>query len=126
MSQVTGKVNWVLRAEGFCILVLAAYVLHHMKFSWATFAIFFLAPDLSFLGYLISKKIGAIAYNTAHSLIGSCAILGIGISLANKTLLIAGLIWCAHIGFDRALGYGLKYAKGFGYTHLGLIGNNRY
>jgi len=29
----------------------------------------------------------------------------------------------AHIGFDRALGYGLKYSKGFGYTHLGRIGN---
>ena len=27
-----------------------------------------------------------------------------------------------HIGFDRALGYGLKYANGFGFTHLGRIG----
>jgi Domain of unknown function (DUF4260)/Transposase domain (DUF772) len=34
----------------------------------------------------------------------------------------AGVIWCAHIGFDRALGYGLKYSAGFGFTHLGLIG----
>lgn len=34
----------------------------------------------------------------------------------------AGLIWSAHIGFDRALGYGLKYASGFGATHLGRIG----
>jgi len=32
------------------------------------------------------------------------------------------IIWIAHIGFDRSLGYGLKYADGFGYTHLGLIG----
>ena len=30
-----------------------------------------------------------------------------------------GLIWIAHIGFDRALGYGLKYPTGFGDTHLG-------
>jgi hypothetical protein len=28
----------------------------------------------------------------------------------------------AHIGMDRALGYGLKYQKGFGFTHLGRIG----
>ena len=32
------------------------------------------------------------------------------------------LIWIAHIGFDRALGYGLKYATGFRDTHLGRIG----
>ena len=32
------------------------------------------------------------------------------------------MIWLAHIGFDRALGYGLKYSAGFGFTHLGRIG----
>jgi hypothetical protein len=50
------------------------------------------------------------------------------------TLMIAGflgsmplvlsiaIIWLSHIGFDRALGYGLKYSAGFGFTHLGRIG----
>ena len=37
-------------------------------------------------------------------------------------LACAGIIWGAHVGFDRALGYGLKYSTGFGFTHLGLIG----
>jgi hypothetical protein len=32
------------------------------------------------------------------------------------------LIWLAHVGVDRALGYGLKYASAFGDTHLGRIG----
>ncbi|MCS4316879.1 hypothetical protein M2407_001178 [Serratia sp. BIGb0234] len=36
--------------------------------------------------------------------------------------LMAALIWGAHIGFDRALGYGLKYASGFADTHLGGLG----
>jgi hypothetical protein len=36
--------------------------------------------------------------------------------------LAAGIIWCTHIGLDRALGYGLKYSTGFQYTHLGRIG----
>jgi hypothetical protein len=35
-------------------------------------------------------------------------------------------IWIAHIGFDRALGYGLKYGSGFTHTHLGRIGRDRY
>ena len=29
-----------------------------------------------------------------------------------------GLVWLAHIGFDRVLGYGLKYPEGFKETHL--------
>jgi hypothetical protein len=37
-------------------------------------------------------------------------------------VLAAALIWLAHIGFDRALGYGLKYSAGFSFTHLGRIG----
>jgi Domain of unknown function (DUF4260) len=32
------------------------------------------------------------------------------------------MIWLAHIGIDRALGYGLKYTAGFTFTHLGRIG----
>src|SRR3954470_22529461 len=34
----------------------------------------------------------------------------------------AALIWFAHIGLDRALGYGLKYDDSFQHTHLGWIG----
>jgi hypothetical protein len=29
-----------------------------------------------------------------------------------------GLIWLAHIGIDRALGYGLRYPDAFRETHL--------
>jgi hypothetical protein len=31
------------------------------------------------------------------------------------------LIWIAHIGLDRAIGYGLKYPTGFRDTHLGKV-----
>jgi hypothetical protein len=33
-------------------------------------------------------------------------------------LLAFALIWLAHIGFDRMLGFGLKYHNGFKDTHL--------
>ena len=33
-----------------------------------------------------------------------------------------GLIWLAHVGFDRVLGDGLKYPSAFGDMHLGRIG----
>jgi hypothetical protein len=35
---------------------------------------------------------------------------------------VAATIWVAHIGFDRMLGYGLKYPTAFSDTHLGRIG----
>jgi hypothetical protein len=31
-------------------------------------------------------------------------------------------VWTAHIGVDRAVGYGLKYPSGFGDTHLSRTG----
>ena len=121
----TGGVRVVLRLEGLCLLLIS--VLAYAKFGagWGTFAWFFFAPDLSFLGYLAGARVGAVAYNLAHSLMGALLMLGLGIFLQQPLAVTAGLIWLAHIGFDRALGYGLKYAAGFTFTHLGLIGRNR-
>jgi hypothetical protein len=44
---------------------------------------------------------------------------GIGWWQSQPLLLALGLIWLAHIGMDRLLGYGLKYADHFQHTHLG-------
>lgn len=119
---VNGGVKAILRLEGLVILIIASLFYWKMGFSWATFFIFFLVPDLSFAGYLFGAKIGAIAYNCAHSLIGALALLGVGFYQSTPLMQTIGLIWLAHIGFDRCLGYGLKYSKGFGYTHLGIVG----
>lgn len=121
-GAVTGSVRRVLRLEGLCVLIAVALVYPEAGFGWGTFALFFLAPDLSFIGYLAGARAGALAYNAAHSYIGALACLVAGSLLAVPALSCAGLIWCAHIGFDRALGYGLKYSEGFGFTHLGVIG----
>jgi len=74
------------------------------------------------LSYLIGPRIGALAYNLTHSYLGAVSFLMIGFWCHTSHVFAAGLIWCAHIGFDRALGYGLKYATGFHDTHLGRIG----
>ncbi|WP_374546522.1 DUF4260 family protein [Rhodoblastus sp.] len=29
------------------------------------------------------------------------------------------MVWTAHIGLDRLLGFGLKHPAGFAFTHLG-------
>lgn len=124
MGATTGGVRWLLRAEGLCVFAAAMLMYARSGAGWGTFALFFLVPDLSFFGYLAGPRIGALCYNAAHSHIGALTCLVAGSLLAMPTLSIAGLIWVAHIGIDRALGYGLKYVSGFGYTHLGRIGRD--
>lgn len=123
-TTVSGGVRVLLRFEGLAILV--ASVLAYAKFGagWGTFALFFFVPDISFVGYLAGPAAGAISYNFAHSLIGALAVLAAGLFFSMPAAMAAGTIWGAHIGFDRALGYGLKYSAGFGFTHLGIIGRN--
>lgn len=124
-GAASGGVRVLLRVEGLCVLVVS--LLAYAKFGggWGIFALFFFAPDLSFCGYLAGSRIGAVLYNFAHSFIGALAILAAGILLSMPMAVTAGIIWVAHIGFDRALGYGLKYSTGFGVTHLGPIGRAR-
>ena len=84
--------------------------------------VLFLAPDLSFLGYLAGPRVGAIAYNLAHAIAGPILLALAGLFVPYEPAMAVALIWLAHCGIDRALGYGLKYQAGFGFTHLGRIG----
>jgi hypothetical protein len=121
-GSASGGVRLLLRAEG--LTVLAASVAAYAQFGagWGWFAALFLLPDLSFLAYLAGPRWGALAYNAAHSYLGAVGLLAAGVLGASPLLLAVGLVWCAHIGFDRLLGYGLKYSAGFGHTHLGRLG----
>ncbi len=121
-SAVSGNVRVLLRLEGLCIF--AVSVLAYAKFGggWGTFSLFFFVPDVSLAGYLAGSRVGAISYNFAHSLVGALVVLATGVLLSAPIAVTAGIIWVAHIGFDRALGYGLKYSTGFKFTHLGVIG----
>ncbi len=121
-SATTGSVKLILRLEGLCVLIAASVAYFRLGLGWGTFALFFFLPDISFLGYLAGPKVGAVSYNLVHSYIGAVACLVAGVVLPSQTILCVGIIWCAHLGFDRALGYGLKYPDGFGFTHLGRIG----
>lgn len=121
-GSASGGVRVLLRIEGLCVLMICLLAYAKFGASWGIFALFFLAPDVSFLGYLAGPRVGAAAYNFAHSLSGALLLLTAGVLLSVPVAVTAGTIWGAHIGFDRALGYGLKYSAGFGFTHLGPIG----
>ncbi len=83
------------------------------------FALLFLVPDLSLLGYLRSAgKSSATVYNLVHSYVLP---LALGLLAWKQGLPLAGqlaLIWLSHISFDRCLGFGLKFPGIFRFTHI--------
>lgn len=81
-----------------------------------------LVPDLSMVGYLRGPRLGSITYNAVHHLVFALALLGAGWWLSIGWLILAGAVLLAHVGMDRALGYGLKLPTDFRDTHLGRIG----
>ncbi len=112
------KPRWMLHTEGVAILGLALYFYHASRSSWWLFALLFLSPDLSMLGYLKNAKWGATAYNLVHTVTGPLLLLGAGLAVGAPGCIPYALIWLAHIGMDRALGFGLKYPTFFKDTHL--------
>jgi hypothetical protein len=122
-EAVTGGVRTLLRLEGLAVFAVAlgAYLWLGSE-PWWLFLVLLLVPDVSFLGYLGGPRVGALTYNAAHSTIGPIALLAAGALTDSGLVVSLALIWAAHIGLDRAIGYGLKYGAGFGFTHLGRIG----
>ena len=119
-TPVSGGLRWLLRGEALAVLLMCLWAYSRWGGSWAQFALLFLLPDIALLGYLAGARMGAVAYNFTHSYIGALALLAWG-AHAQPLFTAPALIWLAHIGFDRALRYGLKYNAGFTYTHLGWL-----
>lgn len=112
------KPRWLLQLEGACILVLTVALYRAGHFRWWTFAALLLAPDLAMLGYLANAKIGAVLYNLVHTEAGPILLLVVCVAVPLPGLQPYALIWLAHLGMDRMLGYGLKYPTRFKDTHL--------
>lgn len=108
----------ILHIEGFAVLALSIYLYGYNQFSWVLFFILLLAPDMSMFGYLLNNKVGAVLYNLFHTYSLPIGIITCGIILSNSAVLAIGIIWSAHIGMDRMVGYGLKYPTEFKDTHL--------
>jgi hypothetical protein len=118
-GTVTGTPALILRAEGAALHAasLAAYAA--TGGSWWLFAALFLAPDLFMLGYAVNARLGAALYNLGHTTVVPLALVLGGWLFGAAFAISLGLIWLGHVGFDRLMGYGLKYPSGFGRTHLG-------
>lgn len=121
-GAVFGGPRIILRFEGAAILCATMLLYVWMDYNWWVFGAFFLLPDVGLLAYYVSNKAGAVAYNATHTYTIPLLVSAASLFLPENPLIDqVVLIWIAHIGFDRMLGYGLKYATAFGDTHLGIL-----
>jgi hypothetical protein len=113
----------LLKVEEIGMFLLGVYLFGLLDYSWWWFIGLILVPDIGMLGYLLGNRLGAIGYNLFHHKGLAIAIYFLGIYLSLPLCQLLGIILFSHACMDRIFGYGLKYNKGFKYTHLGEIGN---
>ena len=121
-GSATGGCRLLLRLEGLTLFLGMTLLYAVWGGSWWVYLILFLVPDISMVAYLSGPKFGAMIYNAMHSYMAPMVLMVTGFGTGSPLVLSIAIIWLAHIGLDRALGFGLKYSAGFGFTHLGRIG----
>jgi hypothetical protein len=118
-----------LKLEELAMWIGCIILLYVSQVDWWWYALMFLGPDISMIGYLVNTKVGAWSYNLFHHKSVAIVIFLLGLTIQlpcdiqNKDWLInLGIILFGHSSMDRFFGYGLKYENGFKFTHLGEIG----
>ena len=114
-----------LRLEGAAAFIAGLALYGWLGGPWLLVVPLLLLPDLSAVGYLRGPRLGAVTYNVVHNWALGLAVLGVGLATAIAPIAIAGAILVAHVGVDRAAGYGLKLSTSFRDTHLGRIGREK-
>ena len=110
--------RFLLHAEGLAVFVAAVGLYLRADYQWWLLLALALAPDLSMIGYAAGTRVGVAAYNTVHTYVLPVTLGFAGVLTESPTATKLALIWLAHIGIDRTLGYGLKYPTNFKDTHL--------
>jgi hypothetical protein len=118
------RVDLILRAEAAALLVAGAAAYFELGGHALWLLPLLLVPDVSMVGYLGGPRLGAVTYNLAHNLVAGIGLLAVGWYADVTPVAILGTILVAHVGMDRALGYGLKLPSDFKDTHLGRIGRD--
>lgn len=112
----------LLRAEAFAATIVAVSAYDVSGGSWRLFFLLVLAPDVAMIAFVVGPRYGRRAYNAAHTYVAPVLLMAAGMGGQRKLLFDLALIWIAHIGLDRTIGYGLKLGGSFRQTHLGPFG----
>lgn len=112
----------VIQLEELGLFLFGIFLFSRLHYAWWWFMVLLLTPDFSMVGYIVDNKTGAFLYNLFHHRGLAIVIYLFGFYGSHSVLQLAGIILFSHSAMDRLFGYGLKYEKGFKYTHLGEIG----
>jgi hypothetical protein len=118
MIQNSSTPKILLHVEGLALFIAAIVIYAYTQGNGWAFLLLVLTPDLAMIGYKVNTRIGSFSYNAVHTSALPLALLVIAWVTGGMTVVHLALIWLAHIGIDRALGYGLKYPTEFKDTHL--------
>jgi len=125
VGMTEGSVRTWLRLEGLAALGAGLVVFGVGGGDWLFLVPLLLLPDISALGYVAGPRVGAMTYNMVHNWAPGFVAFLIGVWLDSAAAMLAAGVLIAHVGMDRALGYGLKLPSAFGDTHLGRIGRSK-
>jgi hypothetical protein len=120
--MVQGAVRSWLRLEGLAAFAAGLALFGVAGGDWLFVVPLVLLPDVSAVGYLAGPRVGAFTYNLLHTWAPGFIALALGAWLGSPSIQLAASILIAHVGMDRAMGYGLKMPTAFQDTHLGRIG----
>ena len=121
-GMTEGAVRAWLRIEGLVAFGAGLGLYAMSGGNWLLLVPLLLVPDLSAAGYLLGRSVGTFTYNLLHTWAPGLIVLGLSVALAAPALQIVAAILLAHVGMDRAVGYGLKLPTSFQDTHLGRMG----
>lgn len=121
-GYTTGGVRNALRLEGLVVFAAATIAYWQTGGTWWVYFVLFLWPDLSFIVYAMNKRAGVLAYDAVHTYTGPLVLGTLAFFAGWAPVLLFALIWAAHIGLDRLVGYGLRYPDAPDVTHLGIKG----
>lgn len=110
----------ILRLEGAGLFGVATAAYFTVDGPLWLFAVLALAPDISMVAYFAGPRVGSWFYNAFHTYLVPVTLGTAGLWFGVTALTWVALIWAAHIGVDRVVGYGLKYPTGFKHTHLSV------
>jgi hypothetical protein len=108
----------LLRLEGVAIFFGAMALYISQGASGLLFGLLLFVPDLSMIGYKINPRAGRWIYNAVHTYALPAVLMALALAARWTLGIHIAVIWFAHIGMDRMLGFGLKYPTAFKDTHL--------
>ena len=92
------------RAASVVILAGALWLYALHGGSSLSFALAFLAPDLSLIAFAVSARTGVAAYNVMHSYAVPTGLFLVSFVAPGIDLLSVAFAWLAHVSFDRSIG----------------------